>query len=90
MPDTAADQPGTLKTKPGKARPATAKIAKQPWPESSEARFLALRDVVEHSPVPLSGDETAKHFTRARETAVAEMLDTLGILQLTDHDRYAA
>ncbi|MCA9116910.1 MAG: class I SAM-dependent DNA methyltransferase, partial [Planctomycetaceae bacterium] len=93
MPGTAADQPAAGKAKAGKAKPATAKIAKQPWPETTEARFLALRDVVEHSPVPLSGDEAARHFTRARKAAVAEMLETLvslGILRLTDDDRYAA
>ena len=93
MPGTAADQPAAAKAKAGKAKPAAAKIAKQPWPETTEARFLALRDVVEHSPVPLSGDEAAKHFTRARKAAVAEMLETLvslGILRLTDDDRYAA
>lgn len=58
--------------KPTKA----AKVAKRPWPTALAERFQLIRAAL-HEGRPLSADEAAKRFTRAKKETVAELLDTL-------------
>lgn len=71
-----------------KAKPKiAAKIAKQPWPKSLPDRIAGVRNALAASAAPLSVDAVAKHFTRARKTDVAEILETLvslGHIRQTD------
>ena len=71
----------------------TAKVKKQPWPETLSDRFHAVRNALAEQAAPAEPATIAKLFTRARKNVVEEVLQTLvtvGQARETDDGRYVA
>ncbi len=56
------------------------------WPSALKTRAQAVRTVVGHADHPLTVEEVAQHFHRARRDDVRDLLETLAGLGLVDQD----
>jgi hypothetical protein len=56
------------------------------WPSALKTRAQAVRTVVGHADQPLTVEEVAQHFHRARRDDVRDLLETLAGLGLVDQD----
>jgi hypothetical protein len=56
------------------------------WPSVLKTRAQAVRTVVGHADQPLTVEEVAQHFHRARRDDVRDLLETLAGLGLVDQD----
>ncbi|PAP77075.1 class I SAM-dependent DNA methyltransferase [Rubrivirga marina] len=64
-----------------------------PWPDTLPGRALELRRTLESAPGPLTVEQVARHFIRARRADVSTLLDTLvglGQARLTEGGEYGA
>ncbi len=69
---------GKAKARPAKSKPAAAKPAKKvAWPKSLSERVKAVSEALAGYQEPVTAEEMAKRFTRAKEEDVAEILETL-------------
>jgi len=62
------------------------------WPSALKDRAQAVRAVMHHADGPLTVEQVARHFHRARRSAVRELLDTLaalGQVEQTEEGAYA-
>ncbi len=63
------------------------------WPDTLPGRALALRQALTTAAGPVTVEQVARHFTRARRADVAALLDTfvgLGQARVTEDGRFAA
>jgi hypothetical protein len=63
-----------------------------PWPSEMKERAQALQQVMSQTDRPLTVEEVAQHFHRARRDDVRGLLETLealGIVEATQEDKYA-
>ena len=55
-------------------------IKKQPWPKTLPDQVRELRTELSAAPGPVTSEELARTFTRARTARVADLLETLAAL----------
>ena len=78
-----AEQTPLAVAEAGKAAPApkpTKAATRQSWPGTLPEQMRVLRATLENEPTPLTAAELTARFTRARESIIAELLETLVIL----------
>ena len=83
----------TPATKEATKAAAKVKAKKEKRPKSLAERIAAVRGVLAMTTAPLDVDTVAGHFTRARKTDVAELLETLATLghaRQTEDGRFVA
>lgn len=56
------------------------------WPSELKSRAQAVRAVMDHAEEPLTVEQVAQHFHRARRDDVRDLLETLNGLGLVDKD----
>tara|TARA_R110002072_G_scaffold202482_1_gene360370 strand:- start:769 stop:4203 length:3435 start_codon:yes stop_codon:yes gene_type:complete len=86
---TAFDNESTKK----KAKKATAKIKKQPWPKSLPDRMVAIQNALQRHGTPADVRQVAAYYTRANKDNVAELLETLaavGNVRQIEDGRYVS
>ncbi|WP_339888045.1 MULTISPECIES: class I SAM-dependent DNA methyltransferase [Rhodopirellula] len=86
---TAFDNESTKK----KAKKATAKIKKQPWPKSLPDRMVAIQNALQRHGMPADVKQVAAYYTRANKDNVAELLETLaavGNVRQIEDGRYVS
>jgi len=70
-----------------------ASTKKQPWPKTLPDQVRELRAALATAPTPVTAEELARTFTRARTDRVADLLETLAALgqaRQMDDGRYSA
>lgn len=60
-------------------------LSKQPWPKSLLDQVQALRAALAAAPSPVTAEELARTFSRARTDRVADLLETLAALGQAQH-----
>jgi hypothetical protein len=66
---------------------------KQPWPKALPDQVRVLQSALAASPLPVTAEELARMFSRARTDRVADLLETLAALgqaQQVEGGRYSA